>query len=237
MHAKLMRADRGQAIFETVIFLPMFLFALFGIMWAVQAAVQYERVESAVRYNGLISQAQNPYTDYSLAIMYKQLGLVPLPQTTCTPPILDPLADAAPTFTTGGSARFWSPPTLSSNAQDSSSCYQYGAKNVGIIGIAAGTGLNQDVLLRNQGSNVSTSALAFGPLASIVGSETQMAASGMFFKTVGVNVILACYPSLNTQIQSSLEYATDTSAATMPAPLGTSVQALTPGLNTACTTW
>jgi Flp pilus assembly protein TadG len=56
MHAKLRHAQRGQAVVETVLFLPMFLLALFGVMWTAQAAVQYERTQSAVRYAGLIAQ-------------------------------------------------------------------------------------------------------------------------------------------------------------------------------------
>ena len=107
-------AQRGQAVVETVIFLPMFLIALFGIIWTVQAAVQSERVESAVRYAGLISQQANPYVDYSLYSMYTQLGSTLIPTVTCISPITAPLSDAAPTYasthiSTVASAPFWTP--------------------------------------------------------------------------------------------------------------------------------
>jgi hypothetical protein len=234
-----MRADRGQAIFETVLFMPLFLIALVGIMWAVQAGVQSERAASTVRYNGLISLEQNPYADYSLNAMYgqlaidQQLGYTALQKKACTTPIAAPLTDAAPTFTAGTSGLFWSP------SSSDLFCIQYGAAYYGIIGIAAGTGLNQDVLLRDQGSEVLLNVAPIGPLQRILGTTLQHA-SGTFFKTVGIDVILACYPSLDTQITSSLEYTTDTSAATMPAQLSSTVTALTPGLNSDCTdnyTW
>ena len=43
-----------------------------------------------------------------------------------------------------------------------------------------------------------------------------MQAAERVFKPVGINVILACYPGLNTQVGISLHYATDASAASSP---------------------
>jgi hypothetical protein len=233
MRAKLMHTQRGQAVVETVVFLPLFLLALFGIMWAVQAGVQYERVESAVRYNGLISQGQNPYLSYSLYAMYLQLGVTTMPLSACVEPISAPLSDAAPTFTSGSSAPFWSPSALQG---PNLSCSQSGTN--GIVGIAAGTGLVQDVFLSNQTTQVTSTVPVTGTLQqTLSGSFTKAYAQGTFFKPVGVNVILACYPTLNTQITSSLQYTTDTSTATMPAALGSTVSPITPSANSNCTTW
>jgi Flp pilus assembly protein TadG len=127
---------------ETVLFLPMFLLALFGVMWTAQAAVQYERTQSAVRYAGLIAQSDSPYADYSLYSMYTQLPATTLPTLTCNMPqaVLDTLSDASPTYssaqTVTASPPFWA------GANPSDVC-----PTPGLVGIPAGTGLAQDVLL------------------------------------------------------------------------------------------
>jgi hypothetical protein len=230
MYAKLMRAERGQALVETVVFLPMFLLALFGIMWAVQAAVQNERVQSTVRYNGMILQHDNPYASYSLYAMYAQLGTTTVPNPPCPPPIADPLSDASPTYTSGTSAPFWSP-----SINPIVICIKFGTHNIGTVGIPAGTGLNQDLLLSTYGVVALSFTSAPAQLQAALGAFTLTRALATFFQPVGVNVILACYPTLNTQIQNSLQYTNDSSTATMPTALGSSPTSITPTVNTDCT--
>jgi hypothetical protein len=223
-------AQRGQAIAETVVFLPMFLLSLFGIIWAVQAAVQYERIESAVRYAGLVSQHADPYSDYSLYSMYTQLGSTLMPTVTCVTPLTTPLSDAAPTYSsiylTPTSNPFWQPYAATPRCSSS-----------GIIGIEHGSALTQDVILSEQEPGMTSKINAPSYLTSALGTTTSMTAQTYFFRPVGVNVILACYSALNTQIQHSLQYATDTSAATTPAALGSTVTALTPTISSNCTSF
>jgi hypothetical protein len=229
MHAKLMHAQRGQAVVETVMFLPMFLLALFGVMWTVQAAVQYERTQSAVRYAGLIAQSDSPYADYSLYALYTQLPATTLPSLTCNMPqaVLDTLSDASPTYssteTVTASPPFWS------GASPSDAC-----PTPGLVGILAGTALTQDVLLTERNPSVTSKINVPSALAGILGTSTSFTANGYFFKTVGVNTIVGCYSNLKTQIKTSLNYAhaveNDTSAAVMPSALSNSFAtiALTP---------
>ncbi len=223
--------QRGQAVFETVLFLPLFLLGLFGVIWAVQAAVQSERVESAVRYAGLVSQRANPYADYSLYSMYAQLNSQTFPQYTCVQPLVTPLSDAAPTYTSSSplspaSGPFWSPIGP-----------QPRCPTAGLIGIPAGTGLSQDVILSAQKPGI-TSQVAFPvQLQHTNGmSFSSSQADEYFFRPVGINTILACYPALNTQVNISLRYAADTSPATAPVALTGVIQPLSLTASSACTT-
>lgn len=59
---------RGQALVETVIFLPVALIALFGIIFFSRYGVLAERAQSAVRYGALISYGKAPR--YSAADIY-----------------------------------------------------------------------------------------------------------------------------------------------------------------------
>jgi hypothetical protein len=225
-----MHAQRGQAIVETVVFLPMFLLALSGTIWAVQTAVQYERVESAVRYAGLISQRANPYMDYSLYAMYMQLGKTAVPGVTCVTPLSDPLSDAAPTYSSAttptASAPFWTP---ANNPQPT-------CATGSLVGIPAGTALAQDVILSQQQPGMISSVTVPPFLQPALGARlTTPEADEHFFRPIGVNLILGCYASLNKQVTSSLEYTTDTSADVTPVALNSTVTALTPAPDPSCT--
>jgi Flp pilus assembly protein TadG len=242
MHANLKHAQRGQAIVnhgqrgqaivETVVFLPMFVLVFFGIIWTVQASVQSERVQSAIRYAGLISQRANPYADYSLYSMYSQLGSLTLPAVPCTIPLTDALSDASPTYRSAtavtASTPFWTP----ASPQTQGSC-----TNNGLFGFAAGAGFSQDVILSEQQPGM-TSYIPVPPtlVAAMGASLTSFYANGYFFKGVGENVLVACYASLNKQVTSSLQYGTDTSAADLPVTLGSVVTPIYLTANTACTT-
>jgi hypothetical protein len=216
MHANVSHGERGQAIVETVMFLPMFLLALFGILWAVQAAVQSERSQSAVRYAGLIAQADSPYNEYSLYSMYSQLPLTSLPVVTCnTQGVLDTLSDAAPTYASPevvtASPSFWSPPV----GIPTVTC-----PNGALVGIPAGTGLAQDVILTERNPSVTSSITVPPALTNLFGSGvTSFTSSGYFFRTVGVNTIVECYGTLKTQIQNSLDFTQDTAGAIPPVAL------------------
>jgi Flp pilus assembly protein TadG len=228
MHANVSHAQRGQAIVETVLFLPLFLLALFGIMWAVRAAVQYERTQSAVRYAGLIAQADSPYDDYSLYSMYSQLPLTSLPTQVCNMPqaVVDTLTDAAPTYTSTASPPFWSPLGTPSPL----------CPVPAIVGFPASTGFDQDVILTERNPSVTAQISVPAALTGVFGTTaTSITASGYFFRTVGVNTLVACYPALETQIKKSLDFTLDTSAATPPSALNSNF-ALTLAPQASCAT-
>ncbi|MGD0472550.1 MAG: hypothetical protein ABSB70_04965, partial [Candidatus Velthaea sp.] len=79
--------ERGAAMIETAIALPVILIALYGVSWGIREGAVSERAESAVRYAGVISAVQDPYHDYSLYALYNNLGATSNVQTAlCTPP-------------------------------------------------------------------------------------------------------------------------------------------------------
>jgi len=223
--------QRGQAIAETVIFLPMFLLVLFGVMWSIKSALQYERVEGAVRYAGLVSDHASPYLDTSMYAMYQQLGSTTMPTLTCVTPLTTPLSDAAPTYastsTTTASGAFWVPamtvPTCTGN---------------NVVGASAGSGgFYQDVLLMQQRPKMISTVSVPSSLQAKLGSSTTFEADTYFFKPISAAAILACYPVLNTTITSNLQYTTDVSTAVTPTPMPSVVVPTTLSANASCATY
>jgi hypothetical protein len=222
-----MHRQRGQAVLETVLFLPMFMFVLFGVIWAIQTAVQYERVESAVRYSGLVSQYTNPYLNYSLYALYNQLGSTSVPSISCGTILTTPLSYASPTYTSVGSHAFFSPtsggPTTNCLAQK-------------LVGSPTGTNFSQDVILSEVWPKVTSSVAVPTTLQSILGQTSLTPeADSPFLSTVGINTLLACYPTLSTQVQNSLVYTDDTSSSSnLPSQI-TILSPITPVANSNCT--
>jgi hypothetical protein len=66
------RHDRGQALIETVIFLPVALIALFGIIFFSRYGVMSERAQIAVRYGALVAYGKGPA--YSAADIYNAIA-------------------------------------------------------------------------------------------------------------------------------------------------------------------
>ena len=208
-------AERGQAIVETLLFLPLFLLALFGTIWAAQVAVQHERVENALRYFANVSEQADPYAKWSYSSMYGQLGNATLPTILCTPPIADALSDASPTYSTSHvgnttvSPPFWTP---SSAAGGCTSARVWGMQQ----NPAAQQQNNMDMLFITKTPSVSSTVPVPSQLVSVLGVSSLASSSEVVYDQIGLNVLLACYPDFNTLLTSSLSYATDASAATTP---------------------
>lgn len=203
-------AQRGQALIETIIFLPMFLFALFGMLWAVRIAVQSERVQSAIRYNWSISQRTNPYGSLSFYSMYSQLGVTTAPPVTCTTPLVDPLSNAQPTYTSTASPPFFSPlATPTPSCRYTGYLFYYAATRLN----GSTDGSAQDVLVSVQEPTIQSTVAVPVQLARTVGMTSSTASTAFVYQQAGLNVILACYPGFNTLLNKSLDIATDTSAA------------------------
>jgi len=206
-------AQRGQALVETVIFLPMFLFALFGMLWAVKIAVQSERVQSAIRYTWSISQRTNPYGSFSFYSMYSELGVATVPTVACKTQLVDPLSDAAPTYTSTASPPFFSPLTT-----PTPSClytgYLFYFGGTRLDGSADGSA--QDVLATVQEPTIASTVGVPTALASTIGSNSSAVSTAFVYQQVGLNVLLACYPGLNTLVENSLDISKDTSSGLTP---------------------
>ncbi len=80
---------------ESAVVLPLALTAVYGIAWSVQYAALDERVQTAVRYSGVLGSTSQPYSDYSLYSLYNGVGPDPHISTyQCPAP--------PPDFTSGG---------------------------------------------------------------------------------------------------------------------------------------
>ena len=80
--------ERGAALIESAIALPVALLTLYGVLYGTQLGTINERVQSAVRYTGVLATQAQPYHDYSLYMLYNGLGAnAPIMQLPCpTPP-------------------------------------------------------------------------------------------------------------------------------------------------------
>jgi hypothetical protein len=65
--------QRGQSIFETALFVPLFLLSLYGIFVVVTEGSMSERVQLGVRNGGSIFAPGNPYLSYSSYNLYSSI--------------------------------------------------------------------------------------------------------------------------------------------------------------------
>jgi hypothetical protein len=228
-------ASRGQALVETVVFMPMMLFALFGMLWSIRAAVQYERIEQAVRYAALF-QEKTPYSDFSLLAMYGQLGsTATAPPIPCASPIASQLSDGAP-YSTMTSSRVASPPIFTPSSVQLTGCTT-GGYPYGLGGSPAGTvsayWLNgqwnthaqvEDDVLEVQHPSITAQVAVPSYLQIAVGPITTISSSGEYFER-GANIaqLMFCYnpqsvQSLNAAVTNTVNWAGDPSPVVLTTP-------------------
>ncbi len=65
--------ERGQAVFETALFIPLILLSLYGIFVVVTEGSMSERVQLGVRNGGSIFAPGNPYLSYSSYNLYSSI--------------------------------------------------------------------------------------------------------------------------------------------------------------------
>jgi hypothetical protein len=206
---------RGQAYVETVIFLPVFLIVLFGIIWIVQTSVVNERLQFAVRYSGLISNAASPYSSWSLYSLYENTEYPGQTQATrtCYAPASGVLANASP-FPGPTSASFWQPTNIGTP-----SCNQ---QIVGMDNLSGGPGVFNNIV-----SNISASSTIPSYIKSI-GATPVLQAQQKFFGAPDMRSMLSCYGTLEGYVAGSLENAggsTTAPPAALPSvPAATSLQ-------------
>ncbi|MDE2571775.1 MAG: pilus assembly protein [bacterium] len=201
-------AQRGQALTETAIILPLFLLLLYGIIWAVQSSVVGERVQLAVRYSGLVSNESSPYQQYSLYALYNNLqGVSAPPSSACVPPSADALLNGGefpgPTMTL---------PFFQPSGSPAGSCSQ---------GTASMTGsLLQPEVFTNTQSSITAHAPIQGMLQSVIGSaQQQLDARQNYLDAPGIGTVLGCYPELNAAVSASLEDKAPIAAPSSVAPI------------------
>jgi hypothetical protein len=224
-----MHAQRGQALIELLISVPVMVFIILALLTVIAIAVQSERLPQALRYNGLVAQQFDPNSNYSLYELYENAGDTTLVYQAC----ISPTNTTAP----GGSgilggtnplpgsntAPFWAP-----YSTPVGSCVSNGPTGFS----AASFGLFNDLLLQHNQTTLTTTA--WGPLKTLFASAVSMTANANFFSSPGVPLVLGCYPTLNTIILNSLQPSTTGSPAA-PGPLsGTAPATLSWHANASC---
>ncbi len=200
-------APRGQALFETAVALPVFLIALFGVIWAYRTGLLSEQVQQSVRYGGLVTGLANPYEALSLYTIYATVDGV-------TPPHVRDCVGGATSVISQGHASFWQPggtPTASS------SC--------GVAILTTGQGVSSPVLLFADYVGAQAVPPAEGSVAEKVFGGNNVSASQNFFRSPDLGVILNC-STIGPAVKKSLEGETDTTTpTTVPTPFPTTVTA------------
>jgi hypothetical protein len=198
---------RGQALIETAVALPVFLLAMFGVIWALQTGVLGERVELVARYGGMVSAEQNPYQQYSLYAAYGAASGSPLGTVCATPP--PGLVENAGPLAAPASATqaFWQP---SGSATASTVC----SKTI------AGSGLSAPMMLGRNAVTVSASSDVPTTLQPFAGSQTQRTATMNAFHSPDMATLVGCYSELQQAFEHSAVPATDPATWTqLPTPL------------------
>jgi hypothetical protein len=226
-----MNRQRGQALLETVIFLPLTLLTLWAVIWVAQYGVMSERVQSAVRYSGLVSNQINPYVEYSLYVLYNSLGPMssnaPIPASTCNAPTTDALTNSN-TYPGPSTAPFWMATPSAPNVSCSSTTSQ----------VAAFTGLNSTALALSNTPIVQaqtivpiylSAAMQFGNVINQPNMPSN--ASLNFMKPADMSTLMTCHPDFQTTVGAALaptippaSPGTTPSPIAEPMPLPTPVQ-------------
>ncbi|HEY0613551.1 MAG TPA: TadE family protein [Candidatus Elarobacter sp.] len=200
---------RGQALVETAIALPVFLIAMFGVIWALQTGVLGERVELVARYGGMVSAEQNPYQQYSLYAAYGAASGSALATTCATPPpgLIEnggPLAAPA-----AATQPFWQP---SSTATTTAICGKT---------LAGSSGLSAPMLLgRNQITVTATSDVPT-TLQPFAGTHTDRSATFNAFQSPNMATLVGCYDELQSALEHSIDPGTDQGPPTLSQPVAT----------------
>ena len=200
--------SRGQALVETAIALPVFLLAMFGVVWALQTGVLGERVQLLARYGGMVSAEINPYQQYSLYAAYNAAGGTPLPSACASPPP-SLLSDGAPLASpASGTLPFWLPSSGTPTA--SVTCSH-----------VAATDTSQGMLLGNAQVAVSAATDIPSFLQPLLGSRQGRAASLTGFMSPDMNTLVGCFPEIQAAFEHSTMPQTDPSSPSVPAPITT----------------
>jgi hypothetical protein len=196
--------ERGQAMIETAIFLPLFLLVMYGVWWVIQTTVLSERAQVAVRYSALVSNQADPYEQFSLYELYKNAGALQPVSATCIAPDNSAFTNSG-AFPGPVTPSFWQPTSTTGLCTPATSSI-------------SGAGAN--VLFRSTQATVSATQ-AVPPLvsAAIGGNTDTVQAQETFVNTPDITTVMNCFPTFTSAITDSLDDNAPKGAAGIPAPL------------------
>jgi hypothetical protein len=184
---------RGQALLETAIALPVFLIAMFGVIWALQAGVLGERVQMAARYGGMVSAQGNPFQQYSLYGVYGAAVGTPV-VAPCGLPSAQMLSGGGPLVAPAApSPQFWQP---SGTPAVSGKCGRT---------LSTAAGLSGPKLLGHAQMTVdATNDVPLSLQAAFGGASTPWNATVNQLQSPDMGTLVACYPELQAGFAASV---------------------------------
>jgi hypothetical protein len=189
--------ERGAALVESAIALPVALLTMYGVLYGTQLGTINERVQSAVRYSGMLATQSQPYHDYSLDMLYNGVGQtaskMKLP---CAPPPTDILQGGTDFAGEAISvSQFFQPKKLTPSCE---------SKNA----IVSGDGLSRGFVILESAPTVTADIpTSFAPYG---GTAT---ATMRFYRSPDLSTVGRCLPSAYA---NAIERALDPSKDTAP---------------------
>ena len=177
--------QRGTALIETAIALPVALLSLFGLVWGMQLSTINERVQIAIRYTGMLATQSQAFHDYSLYTLYNALGTDPTVSTSpcsgITTDVLQGGSDiAAQTLTVPS---FWQPGSIIVNGNSATACTTH-------VTTLSNSNLSRSyVFLETDASIDATVPVTF---AAYVADAN---ASQRFYRTPDLTSVVRCLPA------------------------------------------
>ena len=215
MRNRRLHRQRGAAMLETALILPVLLGALYAVVWGVRVGLVTERSEEVVRYAGVLQQQQNPYLDYSLYTLYNNLnGQSFVPTQPCVIPNNG--------FLRGGTIA--DVPGVASSADEFGAFFLPNSLTVSCATpqrVNLSTGFLRSYLMLTEApivnADVSASFVGLLPGAAALGTHT-LSRSMPFYRSPDLASLLHCSPQLSAVVTASLEPTLDGSvpAATLP---------------------
>jgi len=222
-----MRANRGQAVGESVIFLPLALLTLWAMIWASQYSLSAERVQSSLRYSGLIANQIDPYQQFSMYVMYSSVvsSASPLPSPTCNGTTSDALTNSN-TYPGPQTVPFFE----NTPAPAATGCVHTNTTEASYQTVA-GVNLTNPALVVSNIPQVTTNVGVPGFMRPIFGGVTQLPASAQlnFMRPVDMGTMVGCFSTFKQSLGASVAPTPQSAQPTFtsPAPIAEPIPAQT----------
>ena len=187
----MMHSERGQALVETAVFLPVALMVLFAILYFARFGVLEERAQSAVRYGATVSYEST--NQIGAAQIYAALAANAAPTAVCPTTVAADTVSALNGAQSGSLAHgFWKPDSAAA-----ATC------SITTIGFTAAT---TEAYRYFSVTNHSVSGTLDIPsyVAAVVGTHNTVAASLGYVHTVSPALIMACTSHVGASVAAAL---------------------------------